>query len=101
MTIIKTFLKTWAEESKIKITSLERPTEESKWSILIKTDKKVCNIIPETDNQLQIHTPKLPTAGLSPPSATSDTSTSAKKTSVKKRATSEILGIHILCRITA
>lgn len=47
--------------------------------------------IAETDNQLQIHTPKPPTAGLSPPSATSDTSSSAKKTSAKKRATSEIL----------
>jgi hypothetical protein len=58
-----------------------------------------CNVLPETDNQLQIHTPKLPTAGLSPPSATSDISSSAKKTSAKKRSTSEILGTHILFRI--
>jgi hypothetical protein len=47
--------------------------------------------IAETDNQLQIHTPKLPTAGFSPPSASSDVSSSAKKTSAKKRSSSEIL----------
>jgi hypothetical protein len=57
------------------------------------------SLFTETDNQLQIHTPKLPTAGLSPPSATSDLSSSAKKTSAKKRCTPETPGIHILCRI--
>jgi hypothetical protein len=48
---------------------------------------------------LQIHTPKLPTAGFSPPSASSDVSSSAKKMSAKKRSSSEILGIHTSFRI--
>ncbi|XP_021923312.1 transforming growth factor beta regulator 1-like isoform X2 [Zootermopsis nevadensis] len=58
--------------------------------------KKLYNLqaIAETDNQLQIHTPKLPTAGLSSPSATSDTSSSAKKSSAKKRCMPETPESH-------
>lgn len=92
-------LQMWSEWSKMKVNSVERYISILKLRLFVKANK-LHNIFLETDNQLQIHTPKLPTAGFSPPSASSDVSSSAKKTSAKKRSSSEILGTHMSCRIT-